>query len=573
MHQSRRSAAPSISGSRHSVTEPLPSSPEFAASPRRLARSRAASATTRTAQPTAQPVAAPSAVPTRSAARRAESSRRSRPPVETPRDTVEPARSAHQQVEGPRRSRHQSAAVDLDAPAPADRRRHRLTAPTVVPARVAPRSTARAQRAGKRRVARARAIAAVTLSALGVGIAAIGPGTLPFGSSDEVAVQQATEAMAPPDTLDDRDMLPPRPLLTTAEGTSPSATRTKTATTRKPPPARATTTTAASGRRGVVLDGRVMGGWYNGASGTGVTNGEFAAWLGQPLTLASTWADTSDEVQRTLSPLQDEYGDWKGALDIAVGGTILGTGENYAEAARGAYDDRWRAAAAVLAQKRKGKGATFVRPFHEMNCDWYANWMVTRENSADYKAAFRRYMGILRSSLPELYVVFSPNYGTCNDLPIDLWYPGDDIVDVVAPDYYNDYQDAANGSVAGWNDESDEYDALGNPQGPEAWRRWAASHGKPLAFPELGLKPAGMGGGDRPEWIKALNAWMTKHANTATWQIGEDIPKAAAGKVLYFAYFNVVHGGDAGFTIFGHGANQDSAPVYRSLKWGNNAAG
>ena len=145
------------------------------------------------------------------------------------------------------------------------------------------------------------------------------------------------------------------------------------------------------------------------------------------------------------------------------------------------------------------------------------------------------------------------------------------MVDVVAPDYYNDYQDEANASVDGWNAKSTRQDGNGNPVGPEAWRQFAAKHGKPLAFPEWGIKPSSMGGGDSAAWIKGMNAWMNKYDNTATWQLGQEIPKAAAGKILYSAYFNVVHGGNADFTIHGHGANPNAASVFPTLKWGNNA--
>ena len=71
----------------------------------------------------------------------------------------------------------------------------------------------------------------------------------------------------------------------------------------------------------------------------------------------------------------------------------------------------------------------------------------------------------------------------------------------------------------------------------------------------------------------SMSKCLTKNANTATWQIGENIPKAAAGKVLYFAYFNVCHEGDCSFTIHGQGANPESESVYRGLKWGNNKLG
>jgi hypothetical protein len=350
----------------------------------------------------------------------------------------------------------------------------------------------------------------------------------------------------------------------TTSSTSASPARRGRPTVTRPRPGAAT----SSGLRGFVLDGRTMGGWYAGASGTGVADGSFQAWLGQPVTVASVWADTDDEVQRTVSGLSG-YESWKGAIDIAVGGTVLGSGENYASAASGAYDARWRAAAKVIAAARKGKGPTFVRPFHEMNGGWYHEWTVTRENSADYKKAFARYASILRAAMPEVYIVFSPNYGDATGLPIDYWYPGDSVVDVVAPDYYNDYNGGAGNSVAAWNAAAGQRDDNGNPQGPEAWRQFAQQHGKPLGFPEWGLKPAGQGGGDTPEWIKAFEAWMNRNANKATWGLGGRIPSSSSGKVLYSCYFNVVHGGDPGFTIYGSGANPRSAAIFPDLTWGN----
>jgi hypothetical protein len=333
-------------------------------------------------------------------------------------------------------------------------------------------------------------------------------------------------------------------------------------------PAWGATTTSGS-RRGVVLDGRRVGGWYAGASGTGVTDGGFAKWLGQPVNFAATWSDTGDDVQRTLPSLTSDYKNWTGGIDIAVGGTVLGSSENYASAASGAYDDRWRAAAQVLAQNRKNAvGPTFVRPWHEMNGDWYKEWMVTSSNSADFKKAFARYVGILRQAMPQVYISWSPNWGDFTNLPIDQWYPGDQYVDCVAPDYYDDGSSDARVNQAAWNAESTERDKNGNPLGVEAWRQFALQHGKPLCFPEWGLKPEGAGV-DHPVWIQSFNAWMNKHANTTTWQLGADIPRGAAGTVLYSAYFNVVHGGNPGFTIYGSGANPDSAAIFPKLKWGN----
>jgi hypothetical protein len=315
--------------------------------------------------------------------------------------------------------------------------------------------------------------------------------------------------------------------------------------------------------------GPVVGGWYAGASGLGVASGKFQRWLRQPVTVAATWADQGSSAQKTLPAVRGEYGNWKGALDVAVGGTVLGSRENYAAAAKGAYDARWRAAAKTLAQARgDATTPTFVRPFHEMNGDWYDEWVVTRRNSADFKKAFTRYVGILRQAMPNLYISWSPNYGDHTGLPVEYWYPGDAVVDCVAPDYYDDGSGPARVSASAWNSEADDKDKIGNPKGPEAWRQFALAHGKPICFPEWGLKPEGSGT-DHPMWIKSFNAWMNQHANTATWTLGEPVPPAAAGKVLYSVYFNVVHQGNRGFTIYGTGANPKSAALYPKLRWGN----
>jgi hypothetical protein len=445
----------------------------------------------------------------------------------------------------------------------------------VVEHEITTRAQLRKLRTGSYRGRRLWAVAAVAATVTGLGVTLSPEAGYKSLGDRLLTVQDPTTPETP--TFDtDQTKSPPIPDETpTPTPTTSSSSPSVTPSSRKPRHRAASeggrSSSAAQprrSRRGVVLDGRTMGGWYAGASGTGVTDGGFTDWLHQPVTVAATWADTSDEVQRTVSGLSD-YEDWNGAIDIAVGGTVLDSGENYEAAASGAYDDRWRAAAQVIAKARKGKGPTYVRPFHEMNGDWYKAWTVTRENSADYKKAFARYAGILREAMPEVYISFSPNWGDHTGLPIDYWYPGDNVVDVVAPDYYNDYAGDAMNSVEAWNQWSTEKDKNGNPFGLEAWRQFAREHGKPLAFPEWGLKPSGEGGGDSPEWLKAVNAWMNKNANTTTWSLGADIPKAAAGKVLYSCYFNVVHGGDSGFTIFGHGANSRSASVFPDLRWGN----
>ena len=57
-----------------------------------------------------------------------------------------------------------------------------------------------------------------------------------------------------------------------------------------------------------------VGGWYAGATGEGVIDGEFASWLGQPVTIVGTWNDTTAEIQRTQPSLTGEFASWSLSL-------------------------------------------------------------------------------------------------------------------------------------------------------------------------------------------------------------------------------------------------------------------
>jgi len=302
-------------------------------------------------------------------------------------------------------------------------------------------------------------------------------------------------------------------------------------------------------------------GWASGASGPGVADGSFAGWRGSPVTVAATWNDGDAASQTDLPTLKGEFKDWSGDLDVAVGGTELGSGESYAQAAQGAYVQRWTTMAQNLQTARGDKpGTTFVRPFHEFNGNWYENWFVTPDRLEDYKKSFRLMAQTVRANCPRCKIVWSPgNGGSTGAARIADAWPGDDVVDVVGVDTYN-----ANGNTRVTDPQSwQEYLGAtndGQPVGPEAWRQFAASHGKPISFPEWGLNSGG-GGGDDPQFIQGMHDWMAQNAATA----GDP---NLAGKVLYDVYFNIAMGDNTGFVIK-DGPNPQAGKLYTSLRWGN----
>jgi acetyl esterase/lipase len=302
-------------------------------------------------------------------------------------------------------------------------------------------------------------------------------------------------------------------------------------------------------------------GWSSGASGDGVAMGSFESWRGSPVTMAGTWNDSDAASQTDLPTLASEFKNWNGDLDVAVGGTVLGSGESYAEAAKGAYLDRWTAMAKNLQSLRGDKaGTTFARPFHEFNGDWYANWRVTPGNVADYQKAFRLMAQTIRANCPRCKVVWSPNNGTSSGSasPLDA-YPGDAYVDVIGVDSYNANGATVVTSPQTWQEYADATNGP-NPVGPEAWRKFAESRGKPISFPEWGLNSGG-GGGDDPAYIQGMHDWMAEHAAKP----GET---NLGGKVVYDVYFNIAMGGNDGFLIK-DGPNPQAARAYTTLAWGN----
>lgn len=171
-----------------------------------------------------------------------------------------------------------------------------------------------------------------------------------------------------------------------------------------------------------------MGGWYAGSSGPAVTTAD---------TILGVWADTSDAVQRSL-PALEEVSAWGGAIDLAVGGTVLGSDETYAQAAAGDFDDRWKAAAKALAGARAAAmSPTFARPWHEMNGDWYDEWIVTVENVEGLQEGLRAVRRSTAGGDAAGGHRLVPNDGTHTDLPVTSMYPGDEVVDVIAPDSYD----------------------------------------------------------------------------------------------------------------------------------------
>lgn len=164
--------------------------------------------------------------------------------------------------------------------------------------------------------------------------------------------------------------------------------------------------------------------------------------------------------------------------------------------ARGDYESH----AVALAQNlvAAGLGNSVIRLAHEANGDWYPDNVGS--STADYQAwvQFWRNTVLAMKSVPGASFKFdwsvNANY---RNIPLDQWYPGDDVVDYVGIDAYD----------SGITSQLDRWATVfSRPLGVNTVLQFAKAHGKPLSIPEWGIAPptTSLSGGDDPGYVDGI---------------------------------------------------------------------
>lgn len=290
--------------------------------------------------------------------------------------------------------------------------------------------------------------------------------------------------------------------------------------------------------------------WRSGASGDGVVDGSFGDWRGDPVTIAGTWNDNSADTQVNQWTLLDgaDYGAWEQDLDVAVGAIYKDAGESWADAAAGAYDDRWRSTLQRLADEWSGRpGTLYLRFAHEFNGDWYP-WSVGPDEVDDFRSAWSRFRALQQEVMPDALLVFCPTSESTPAMGLD-WtdaVPEPDEVDVMGVDFYNQFPYVDDYET--FEERLDATDARGAPRGLEAHRAFSESLGLPFAVPEWSSN-ATMGDGEA--FMLAFRAWVAEQAGSG------------AGEVVYEIQFNVGGFGEGQFQLFPSTRQPDAARAYR----------
>ena len=172
--------------------------------------------------------------------------------------------------------------------------------------------------------------------------------------------------------------------------------------------------------------------------------------------------------------------------------------------ASGAYDERFAKLARMLVET--GYGDIALRVGWEFDGGWYP-WSASRDPDA-FVPYFRRIVRTMRAvEGDEFTFVWNFNLGYNESQP-DRFYPGDDVVDVIAADVYNQSwrPEDIDGETRRRNLHEQAY-------GLDFLETFAREHGKPIAIPEwgTGVRPDGRGFGDDPEFITTMAAWIERN--------------------------------------------------------------
>ncbi|MFF2504070.1 glycoside hydrolase family 26 protein [Streptomyces sp. NPDC058067] len=186
------------------------------------------------------------------------------------------------------------------------------------------------------------------------------------------------------------------------------------------------------------------------------------------------------------------------------------------QGAAGDFDEHFRALARRLVDLKIPD--TVIVPGWEMNGTTYTHRCAPDPEA--WKAYWKRIVTVMRSVPGQKFRFdFTPSRGL-DAVPWTKCYPGDDVVDVIGMDSYDQPEGESFARQ------------VSEPYGLQAQVDFAKAHNKAISYPEWGL----FRNGDNPEYVRRMLDWIDEHKplyNTITdycphgvWQC-DDNPKAS----------------------------------------------
>lgn len=216
-------------------------------------------------------------------------------------------------------------------------------------------------------------------------------------------------------------------------------------------------------------------------------------------------------------------------------------GYDLAGAAAGTYVPKYRSLLTTI--KNRNVGNLILRPGWEFNGGWYPwgasappSWTASSARAALFVQAYRQFAAVARELLPNALLDWNCAHGMLG-VPTQQFYPGDDVVDIIGMDIYNtiDPDQPTLTDAQRWTMMKTATNGL------DWLATFAASHKKPISFPEwgTGYKKATSGTAnvsrDSAYFVQQMAAWIASHnvfyanyfhypAPDGQWQLGADVP-------------------------------------------------
>lgn len=328
----------------------------------------------------------------------------------------------------------------------------------------------------------------------------------------------------------------PSPSPSAQPSTTPRPTASpKPSETPKPTPTSPVTKSAANRVLGPTKSGLPWhsGAWIGGRF-TADHLAKFGAWRGRSADMVTTYSPRASYKAMTDDTWSiTTWNGFAGKLSYGLA-PLPDSGEgSLVSIAAGQQDQVWRKVAQNL--KAAGRGDSVVRIGWELNLkDW--RWNVTTSNAEQYKSAYRRIATTMRAEAPALKFEFGIGCGTGlrgsteRLAPLNVVYPGDDVVDLIGCDTYDWWNTHA-------KDERNWSNVLAPADGPgiQDVADFARSHGKGASYAEWGLARAsnGNGGGDNPFYIAQMHSFFSNNRDVVAFECYFDEPDSYIANSLF----------------------------------------
>jgi hypothetical protein len=221
----------------------------------------------------------------------------------------------------------------------------------------------------------------------------------------------------------------------------------------------------------------------------------FEAWLGRSGLLALDYmpGDSWSNFAATAAWLPGYWWEFNHNRNLVWTIPLTMAGTSLAQVASGAEDGAFQTVAEQIASAQPN---AIIRIGWEANGDWYP-WSAANGQQQNYIAAFQHVVAIFRAASSGFLMDWCVNFGPVN-VPASDIYPGDNYVDIIGMDIYDNNPMSKTDPEASWQN------YLNSPFGLRWQQQFATNHHKPMSYPEWGIGQEG----DNPVFVGHMATWL-----------------------------------------------------------------